>query len=103
MPSFVLEDKIPHSILFPHDPLQPLPPKVFRSICFVHHFSSDLDKLSPRSHKCFFLGFTRLQKGYKCFSPSVNRYFISVDVIFSESSLYFKCCPCPYVFSSNQS
>jgi len=59
MSSLVLDDKIPHSILFPHDPLQSLPPKVFGSKCLVHNFSPSLDKLSPKSHKCVFLGFTR--------------------------------------------
>ena len=59
----------------------------FGSTCFVHNFSSGLDKLSPKSHKCVFLGFTRSQKGYKCFSP------FSVNVALSESSLYFKSCP----------
>jgi len=76
MPSLVLDDKIPHSILFSHDPLHSLPPKVFVSRCFVHNFSSGLNKLSSKSHKCVFLRFTRSQNGYKCFSPSLNHYFI---------------------------
>jgi len=87
MPSSVLDNKIPHSILFPHDPLRSLPPKVFGSTCFVHNFSPSLDKLSHKSHECVSLGFTRSQKGYKCFSPSLNRYFLSADVTFSESSI----------------
>jgi len=62
MSSLVLENKIPHSILFPHDPLYPLPPKVFGSTCFVHNFSYGLGKLFPRSHKYVFLGFTQSQK-----------------------------------------
>ena len=90
MPSSVLKNNIPHSILFPHDPLHPLPLRVFGSTCFVHNFSPGLDKLSPRSHKCVFLGFTRSQKGYKCFSPFLNRYFVSADVTFDEFSRYFK-------------
>jgi len=102
MLSSVLDDKIPHSILFPHDPLHSLPPKVFGSPCFVHNFSPGLDKLSHKSHKCVLLGFTRSQKGYKCFSPSLNRYFISANVSFGESSLYFKSCPSFSMFSSNQ-
>ena len=75
MSSSALDDKIPHSILFPHDPLHSLPPKVFWSKCFVHNFSPGLDKLSLRSHKCVFLGFTRSQKGYKFFSPLVSLLF----------------------------
>ena len=90
MPSSVLKNNIPHSILFPHEPLHPLPLRVFGSTCFVHNFSPGLDKLSPRSHKCVFLGFTRSQRGYKCFSPFLNRYFVSADVTFNEFSLYFK-------------
>jgi len=101
MSSSVLDNKILHSILFPHDRLHSLPPKVFGSICFVHNFSPGLDKLSPKSQKCVFLGFTRSQKGYKCFSPSLNRYFISADVTFSESSIYLKSCPSPSISSSN--
>jgi len=67
MHSSVLKNTIPHSILFPHEPFHPLPLRVFRSTCFVHKFSPGLDKLSPKSHKCVFLRFTRSQKGYKCF------------------------------------
>ena len=36
MPSFVLHDQIPHSILLPTQPLFYLPPRVFGCICFVH-------------------------------------------------------------------
>jgi len=98
----VLENKIPPSILFPHESLHLLPSEVFGSTCFVHNFSPGLDKLSARSHKCVFLGFTRSRKGYKYFSPSLNRYFISADVTFTESSFYFKSSSSPLVSSSNQ-
>jgi len=102
MSSSVLENKILHSVLFPHESLHLLPPKVFGSTCFVHNFSLELDKLSVQSHKCVFLGFTRSQKGYKCFSPSLNRYFIFADVTFTEPSFYFKSLFSPLASSSNQ-
>ena len=89
MPSSVLKNTIHHSIIFPHEPFHPLPLRVFGSTCFVHNFNPGLDKLSPRSHKCVFLGFTRSQKGYKSFSLFLNRYFVSADVTY-EFSLYFK-------------
>jgi len=98
----VLENKIPHSILFPHKSLHLLPPKVFGFTHFVHNFSPRLDKLSARSHKCVFLGFTRSQKGYKCFSPPLNPYFISADVSFTQSSFYLKSLSSPLASSSNQ-
>jgi len=50
MSSLVLDNKIPHSILFSHEPLHSLPLKFFGSICFVHYFDLGLDKLSPRSY-----------------------------------------------------
>ena len=39
MPSFSLENQIPHSIVFPHDPLFHVSPKVFGCTCFVHDLS----------------------------------------------------------------
>ena len=89
MPSSVLNNQIPHSILFSHQSLHPLQPRVFGSTCFVHNVSPGLDKLSARSHKCVFLGYTRSQKGYKCYSSSLRRYFVSADVTFFESVPYF--------------
>ena len=50
----------------------------------------------------FFLGFTRSQKGFKCFSPSLNLYFISIDLIFTESSFYLKSLSSSLVSPSNQ-
>jgi len=90
MSSLVLDNKIPHSILFPYEPLHPLSLKDFGSTCFVHNLDLGFGKLSPISRKCIFLGFTRSQKGYKCFSHSLNRYFASTDVTFNEFSFFFK-------------
>ncbi|XP_073224857.1 uncharacterized protein [Cicer arietinum] len=89
-PSSVLDGNIPHSVLFPHTPLHPLPPRAFGSTCFVHNLSPDLDKLSARSLKCVFLGYHRSQKGYHCYSPTLHRYVTSAGVTFFESVQYFK-------------
>ncbi|XP_073224874.1 uncharacterized protein [Cicer arietinum] len=90
MPSSVLDGNIPHSVLFPHTPLYPLPPRVFGSTCFVHNLSPGLDKLLARSLKCVFLGYHRSQKGYRCYFPTLHRYVTSADVTFFESVQYFK-------------
>jgi hypothetical protein len=89
MPSSVINNKIPHSILFPNSPLHPIPPRVFGSTCFVHNLSPGLDKLAARSLKCVFLGYHRSQKGYRCYSHTLQRYLISADVTFFESVPYF--------------
>ena len=75
--------------IFPHDPLFHVSPKVFGCTCFVHDLSPGLDKLSVRSIKCVFLGYSRLQKGYKCYSPTTKRYYMSADVTFFEDTPFF--------------
>ena len=58
MPSSFLHDKIPHSIIFPKQPLFCLPPRVFGCICFIHFLTLGQDKLSAKSTKCVFLGYS---------------------------------------------
>lgn len=82
MPSSVIDNKIPHECLFPTDPLSQLSLRVFGCTCFVHDHSPGRDKLSPRAIKCVFLGYSRVQKGYKCFDHVSRRYHFSVDVTF---------------------
>lgn len=89
MPSSVLGNQVPHSVLFPNTPLHSLPPRVFGSTCFVHDLSPGLDKLSARSLKCVFLGYHRSQKSYRCYSPTLRRYLMSADVTFFESVPFF--------------
>ena len=89
MPSSVLHDQIPHSILLPTQPLFYLPPRVFGCICFVHILTPRQDKLSAKATKCVFLGYSCLHRGYRCYSPDINRYFISADVTFFEYSSFF--------------
>ena len=89
MPSSVLHDQIPHSILLPTPPLFYLLPRVFGCVCFVHILTPGQDKLSAKATKCVFLGYSHLQRGYRCYSPDTNRYFISADVTFFEDSSFF--------------
>ena len=51
MPSSVLHDQVPHSIIFPNQPLFCLPPRV----CFVHILTPGQDKHSAKAMKCVFL------------------------------------------------
>jgi len=61
----------------------------FGCTCFVQDLSPGLDKLSLRFIKCVFVGYSRTQKGYRCYSPSTSKYFVSADVTFFESVPYF--------------
>ena len=68
MSSSSLYDPIPHSIWLPNQPIFCLPPHVFYCVCFVHILTSRKDKLSTKSTKCVFLGYSHLHKGYLCYS-----------------------------------
>ena len=89
MLSSVLQDQIHHSILLPTQPLFYLPPCVLGCICFAHILTSGQDKLSAKATTCVVLGYSRLQRGYRCYSPDTNRCFISADVTFFEDSFFF--------------
>ena len=89
MSSSVFHDQIPHSILLPNQPLFCLPPCVFDCVYFVHILTPKQDKLSAKAMKCVFFGYSRLQRGYRCYSPNINRYFISANVTFFKNSSFF--------------
>lgn len=46
MPSYSIQNKVPHSVLFPDEPVFRIPPRVFGSTCFVHDLTPGLDKLA---------------------------------------------------------
>ena len=48
-----------------------------------------MTKLDPKALKCVFLGYSRLQKGYRCYSPDLNKYLVSTDVVFSEQVPFY--------------
>ncbi|GKD52952.1 retrovirus-related pol polyprotein from transposon TNT 1-94, partial [Tanacetum coccineum] len=49
----------------------------------------NITKLDPKSLKCVLLGYSRIQKGYRCYSPQLHCYLISSDVTFHEDLPYF--------------
>ncbi|KAK4395750.1 Retrovirus-related Pol polyprotein from transposon RE1 [Sesamum angolense] len=89
VPSTVLNGDTPYSCIFPDKPLFGIAPRVFGCVCFVHIHSPNLDKLSPRSVKCIFLGYSRTQKGYRCSNPQSRKSFTSADVTFFESTPFY--------------
>ena len=67
MPSLILNWDTPYHILFPNKPLFPIKPRVFGCACFVRDVRLFVSKLDPKSLKCIFLGYSRVQKGYMCY------------------------------------
>ena len=88
MPSSVLKGATPHSFLFPSEPLFHLPPRIFGCVCYIRDHRPGLSKLDARSLKCIFVGYSRTQKGYRCYCPSLRKYFTTADVTFFESTVY---------------
>ena len=88
MPSSILNWATPFQTLFPHKSLFPIEPQVFECTCFVRDVRPHVSKLDPKSLKCIFLGYSQVQKGYRCYCPSLRRYLVSVDVTFLENTSF---------------
>ena len=71
MPSSVLNWATSYHQLFPNYPLFPIEPKVFGCICLILDVHPQVSKLDPKSFKCIFLGYSRVQKGYRCYCPAL--------------------------------
>ena len=85
MPSSVLNWDTPYHILFPNKPLFPIEPQIFGCTCFVRDVRPRVSKLDHKSLKCIFLGYSRVQKWYRCYCPSLRRYLVSANVKFFEN------------------
>ena len=47
-----------------------------------------VSKLDPKSLKHIFVGYSHVQKGYRCYCPTLRRYFVSTDVAFFETTSF---------------
>ncbi|KAK8923585.1 hypothetical protein KSP39_PZI019845 [Platanthera zijinensis] len=88
-PSLVLQNATPFSLLFPSAPAFPLTPRVFGCTCFVHTLGPTIDKMDPRAVKHIFVGYSRTQKGYVCYSTATQKVSVSADVTFWEDQPFF--------------
>ena len=59
---------------------------MFRCTCFVRDVRPQVSKFDPKSLKCIFVGYSRVQKGYRCYCPTLRHYFVSTDVAFFETT-----------------
>ena len=93
IPSQVLDNKSPIEILksfYPHfRTSNGLTLKVFGCTTFVHVHSQHRDKLDPQAIKYVFLGYSSTQKGYKCYNPSIRKFYISANVTFTKNKHFF--------------
>jgi hypothetical protein len=59
---------------------------VFGCTCYPNTSSTTPHKLSPRSTRCVFLGYSSDHKGYRCLDLSTNCLIVSRRVVFDEAS-----------------
>ena len=90
MSSSVLNLATPYHQLFPNNTLFPVDPTVFGCTCFVRDIRPQVSKLDLKSLKCIFVGYSKVLKGYKCYCPILQRYFVSTDVAFFETTPFFQ-------------
>ena len=64
-------------------------PKIFECVSFVHVHSPNKGKLDLRAIKYIFVRYSSTQKGYKCYHPLSKKFFVSTNVIVTESESYF--------------
>jgi hypothetical protein len=62
---------------------------VFGCACWPNLRPYNAHKLAFRSPRCVFLGYSNLDKGYKCLDVPSGHVYISRDVIFEESVFPF--------------
>ena len=71
MSSSILDWVTPFQTLFPHKPLFSIEQQVFWCTCFIRDVRPHVSKLDTKSMKCIFLGYSQVQKGYRCYCPSL--------------------------------
>ncbi|WVZ83847.1 hypothetical protein U9M48_030944 [Paspalum notatum var. saurae] len=63
---------------------------IFGCACWPNLRPFNSRKLSFRSTRCVFLGYSSQHKGFKCLEPSSGRVYVSRDVVFDESIFPFE-------------
>jgi hypothetical protein len=85
LPTKTMSDVCPHVALFGSAPsYEHL--CVFGCACYPNIAATTPHKLTPRSTRCVFLGYSTDHKGYRCLDLSTNRLIVSRHVVFDEDS-----------------
>jgi len=71
----------------PH--LPNLEPRVFGCTAYVHIPKVLRTKLDPCATRCVFVGYSELQKGYRCYDPHTQKLHVTLDVSFRETESFY--------------
>ncbi|KAH9726803.1 hypothetical protein KPL70_008430 [Citrus sinensis] len=91
-PSRVLDFQTPQQkmqslLSIPH--LPNLEPRIFGCIVYSHIPKSLRTKLDLCAKRCVFIGYSDLQKGYRCYDPHTQKLHVTLDVSFHELEPYY--------------
>jgi hypothetical protein len=85
LPTTAIQAACPHLALFSSAPsYEHL--HVFGCTCYPNTTATALHKLSPRSTRCVFLGYSADHKGYRCLDLSTNRLIVFRHVVFDDDN-----------------
>ncbi|CAN1222790.1 Retrovirus-related Pol polyprotein from transposon TNT 1-94 [Linum grandiflorum] len=73
--------------------------RVFGCTCFVLLPKKDRTKLTAKTARCVFIGYTDHHKGYLCYDPILRRIHTAYHVIFLEHNFYYHNPPAPIPIS----
>lgn len=88
LPSSFIQNLTPFKLLYNKQPIYDYL-RVFGCTCYPNLFFQSTDKLSPRSTKSVFIGYSDSLKGYCCFDVAIQKVIISWHVVFCEQDFYY--------------
>ena len=92
IPSRVIDFKTPQQrmqALLSTLHLPNLEPRVFGCTAYVHIPKVLRTKLDPCATRCVFVGYSDLQKGYRCYDPHTHKLHVTLDVSFRETEPFY--------------
>ncbi|CAL1352482.1 unnamed protein product [Linum trigynum] len=63
--------------------------RIFGCLCFVLLPRSERTKLTSKTARCAFLGYSDVYKGYLCYDPILKRLRIACNVVFVENVMFY--------------
>ena len=89
LPTPVLSGISPYEALFGTRPDYTLL-RTFGCSCYPFLGDYGQDKLSPKSRRCVFIGYSTIHRGYRCLDSTSGRVFISRHVVFNEAEFPYE-------------
>ncbi|CAN1189557.1 Retrovirus-related Pol polyprotein from transposon RE2, partial [Linum perenne] len=83
-----LSDKPPYLALYGRMPSYSML-RVFGCVCFVLLPRTERTKLTSKTAKCVFMGYSHHHKGYMCYDPALRRIRVAYHVYFLENQFYY--------------